>query len=60
MIVTVVVSLLTRPKSDEELKGLVYGLTPIPSEQAVALVKRPIFWAVVVAVVFVALNVIFW
>jgi SSS family solute:Na+ symporter len=60
VIVTVVVSLLTRPKPDHELKGLVYGLTPIPSEQAMPLMKRPIFWAAVVAVVFVALNVIFW
>ena len=30
--VTLVVSLFTKPKSDEQLKGLVYGLTSIPSE----------------------------
>src|SRR5262245_8989216 len=58
--VTVAVSLFTRPKPDSELVGLVYGCTPIPSEQHVALWKRPIFWAGVVAAVFVALNVFFW
>ena len=58
--VTVVVSLATRPKPDSELVGLVYGCTPIASEQHVVLWKRPIFWAGVVAAAFVALNVIFW
>jgi SSS family solute:Na+ symporter len=58
--VTVAVSLATAPKPEAELEGLVYGCTPIPSEQHVALWKRPIFWAGVVAAAFVALNVIFW
>jgi SSS family solute:Na+ symporter len=58
--VTVVVSLLTVPKPQKDLEGLVYGCTPIPSEQHVALWKRPIFWAGVVGTVFLALNVIFW
>ena len=30
--VTVVVSLMTKPKPEEELVGLVYGATDIPSE----------------------------
>jgi len=57
---TVVVSLLTRPKPDAQLEGLVYGLTTVPSEGHLPLYKRPIFWAVAVAPVFVVLNVIFW
>jgi SSS family solute:Na+ symporter len=36
------------------------GLTPVPSEGALPLYQRPIFWAGVVTVVFIALNVIFW
>ena len=32
VIVTVVVSLVTRPKPESELTGLVYGCTEIPSE----------------------------
>jgi len=60
VVVTVAVSLVTAPKTDAVLVGLVYGCTPIPSEQHVPLWQRPIFWAGVVGAVFVALNVIFW
>jgi len=59
-LVTVVISLLTKPKSDEELKGLVYGATEIPSESYVTLLHRPWFWAVVVGAAFVIVNIIFW
>jgi solute:Na+ symporter, SSS family len=58
--VTVVVSLGTKPKSDEELKGLVYGATQIPSESYVSMLHRPWFWAVVVGAAFVIVNIIFW
>jgi len=58
--VTVMVSLVTKPKPDAELTGLVYGLTAIPHEEHVSIFHRPVFWAVVVGVVFVALNIIFW
>jgi SSS family solute:Na+ symporter len=60
VVVTVVVSYATRPKPDSELEGLVYGVTPIPHEAAVPLYHKPAFWAVVVAVGFVVLNIIFW
>jgi solute:Na+ symporter, SSS family len=58
--VTVVVSLLTKPKPVSELEGLVYGCTEIPSEGHLPLHQRPIFWACVVAVIFVILNIVFW
>jgi solute:Na+ symporter, SSS family len=60
VIVTVVVSLLTRPKPDSELKDLVYGLTPIPQTESVTIFHSPIFWGVVVAIVFIILQIIFW
>jgi len=60
VIVTVVVSMVTKPKPESELSGLVYGATEIPSEGNLPLIKRPVFWAGVVFVVFVILNVIFW
>jgi solute:Na+ symporter, SSS family len=60
LIVTVVVSILTQPKPEAELTGLVYGLTPIPHVGIVPLYKRPIFWGVIVSIAFVALNIIFW
>ena len=58
--VTVVVSYLTKAKSDAELDGLVYGATVIPHDGSATLFQKPIFWAGVVAVVFVALNVVFF
>jgi len=60
VIVTVAVSLATRPRPEAELRGLVYGLTEVPSEGHLPLYRRPIFWAGVVAAAFLLLNVIFW
>ncbi len=60
VVVTATVSLLTQPKPDAELKGLVYGVTEIPSEQDVPLIHRPAFWAVIVGMIFVGLNLYFW
>jgi len=60
VVVTVVVSLMTKPKTDEELVGLVYGVTPLPHEAEVPMWERPLFWAIVVAAVFVVLNILVW
>ena len=49
----------TLPKPIEELKNLVYGCTPMESQERVPLLKKPVFWAAVVFVVFVVLNIIF-
>ena len=60
VLVTVVVSLFTRPKPEAELRNLVYGLTPRPDEGPCPWYEKPAFWATVVAVVLVAINVVFW
>jgi SSS family solute:Na+ symporter len=60
LLVTVVVSLFTRPKPEAELRNLVYGLTPRPDEGPCPWYEKPAFWATVVAVVLVAINVVFW
>jgi SSS family solute:Na+ symporter len=60
IIVTVIVSMVTRPKTDAELEGLVYGATHIPSETYATTLHRPWFWALVVGIAFVAVNIIFW
>ena len=60
VLVTIAVSMLTTPKPDSELKGLVYGVTDIPSESYVTVFHRPWFWASVVAVLFLMVNVVFW
>jgi len=58
--VTFVVSMLSKPKPDAELTGLVYGLTPIPPEPPVSIFLRPGFWGVLVAIAFFILQIIFW
>jgi len=60
LVVTVVVSLATKPKSDRELAGLVRGLAAIPADDDMPWWRRPVFWAGVVFTVFVALNLLFW
>jgi SSS family solute:Na+ symporter len=58
--VTVAVSLLTPPRPESELVGLVRSCTVIPPEGDYPLVHRPVFWAIVVGVVCIILNIIFW
>ena len=60
VIVTVAVSMMTKPKPDSELTGLVMGVTDIPSEGDLSIWQRPAFWAVAVSIVFVIFNVVFW
>jgi len=50
VLVTVGLSLVTKPKPDSELKGLVYKMTELPAEGQFPLFKRPITWAAAVAV----------
>jgi SSS family solute:Na+ symporter len=58
--ITVLVSYMTTPKPEAELNGLVYGATIIPHDGATTLWQKPIFWACIVAVIFIILNIIFW
>ena len=60
VVVTVVVSLVTKPVPTAQLAGLVYGVTPIPDDGATTIWQKPIFWAIIVIVVFFVLNLIFW
>ncbi|MDZ4803074.1 MAG: sodium:solute symporter family protein [Bryobacteraceae bacterium] len=59
-VVTIAVSLVTSPKADSELHNLVYGLTEIPNDGALPWYQRPAPLAIVVAILLVILNVIFW
>ena len=60
-IASVVVSLVTRQrKSDEELTGLVYALTPRPKQEGVAWYKRPATLGVVILALTLVLNIVFW
>jgi SSS family solute:Na+ symporter len=60
-VVTVVVSLATtRNKSDQELRGLVYSLTPRIREDGVPWYRQPATLGLLVLILAAALNLIFW
>ena len=64
LVVTVVVSLVTRPKPDSELVGFVYSLTPKehradPKSTELAWFRRPVPLAICSAVLVLLLNTIF-
>ena len=60
VLVTIGVSLATRPKPEAELTNLVMGLTPLPDEGPCPWYEKPMLWATVVGVVLVAINYIFF
>lgn len=60
-IVNIVFSLATkRDKSDDELKGLVYSLTPKQTSGNEAWILRPAVLGTIVLVISIILNIIFW
>jgi SSS family solute:Na+ symporter len=59
LITTIAVSLMSAPKPVAALHNLVYGVTDIPHED-VPWYKRPTPVAIIVIVVLVILNAIFW
>jgi SSS family solute:Na+ symporter len=59
LIVSVIVSLFTRPRPDDELVGLVSSLTPRPPSEAVPWSERPAVLAAIVLVATLVLNIIF-
>ena len=60
VVVTVVVSYMTKATPEAQLTGLVYGSTVIPHDGSRNLFEKPIFWAVVIATVLFALNLWLW
>lgn len=60
VVVTVAVSLVTAPRNEAELAGLVYGCTLLPHEGEVRLLQRPGFWAVVMIVALFVVNLLVW
>lgn len=59
-VLTILVSLVTKPREDKELVGLVYSLTERPREENVAWYMRPALLGVIVLALTFVLNVIFW
>jgi SSS family solute:Na+ symporter len=58
-LVTILVSLATRPRPQAELEGLVYGLTKKPPREAVSWYMRPVPVAICVAILALVLNLWF-
>jgi SSS family solute:Na+ symporter len=59
-VLTILISLVTRPRDEKDLVGLVYSLTPRPSSAGLAWYRRPMVLGVIVLAVSVALNLYFW
>jgi SSS family solute:Na+ symporter len=56
----VAVSYCTEATPVAKLSGLVYGATTLPDDGAASIWQKPIFWAVVVIVIFFILNIVFF
>ena len=59
-VITVAVSLVTKPKPVADLKGLVWGVTPIPREENVPWWEKPALLGGIALAVMLVLNWIFW
>src|SRR5437870_4023135 len=59
-VVTIVVSSFTQPRPAEALRGLVYGLTPKPTDDVKQWYERPGTLAVIVLTLTLALNLTFF
>ena len=57
-IVVLAISLLTKPRPVSELEGLVYGGSELPEEEPVPFYKNEYIWAVIVVIIFAALDVL--
>ena len=60
-VLTILISLATRRlKSDEDLRGLVYSLTPKPSVAGEPWYYHPVTVGVIVLAITLVLNIVFW
>ena len=59
-VVTILVSLMTRARDEKELVGLVYSLTERPKEAQLPWYQRPAILGVIVLLMTLVLNIIFW
>jgi solute:Na+ symporter, SSS family len=60
LVITIGVSLGTRPRKEAELGSLVYGLTELPREEGVKWYRKPALIAVFAGALCIALNFLFW
>jgi SSS family solute:Na+ symporter len=59
-VITVLISLFTKPKPENELVGLVYSLTPRQRDSNRVWYKNPLWLGIIVAAITLILNIIFF
>ncbi len=59
LLITVAISLVTRPREETELVGLVYSLTPKPLDTGLLWYQKPAALAILVLAMLVVLNLVF-
>ncbi|MBN2520601.1 MAG: sodium:solute symporter family protein [Bacteroidales bacterium] len=61
LIITIVISILTKQlKTEGELKGLVYSLTPKATDDSKYWYQKPATLAIIVGIIAVILSILFW
>jgi SSS family solute:Na+ symporter len=58
-VMTILVSLATKPRPDDELRGLVYGLTELKHDEGEPWYRRPVPLAIAMAALALILNFVF-
>jgi SSS family solute:Na+ symporter len=59
-LVTMLISLVTKPKTNAELHNLVYGATDVPKEEGLRWYQKPTSLGLIVIVVLIGLNLLFY
>jgi len=59
-IVTVFISLITKPRPEDELVGLVYSLTPKQRDKSKVWYKNPLWLGILILLITIILNIIFF
>ena len=59
-VITILISLVTKARPEEEMKGLVYSLTPKLKDEGLHWYQSPSLLAILVLGLLIVLNVIFW
>ena len=59
LVISIVVSMVTTPRTDKEMEGLVYGLTKVPHDATAKWYERPAPLTVMVVILLLILNIWF-
>jgi SSS family solute:Na+ symporter len=61
LVVTIIISMATKQiKTDDDMKGLVYSLTPRITQEGIEWYRRPGTLAIIVGVIAIILSLLFW